>query len=153
MKHRIFGIVLVAIGLAVASASVFASKDGCDRGWSAEHENGGAARFEKHLAKLHESLKLTAAQEAAWSEFSNKMRPAKTEHPGHGDWKDMSTPDRLDRMLDDMKAREKELADHAAAVRAFYGTLTPDQQRIFDRRFMVYHHRHEHRSGDKDNAR
>ena len=139
--------------MAVASASVFASKGGCDRAWSAEHDEVGAARFEKHLAKLHESLKLTAAQEAGWTEFSGKMTLAKTDHPGQRDWKDMNTPDRLDKMLDGMKAREKQLADRAAAVRAFYGTLTPDQQAIFDRRFMVYHHRHEHRSGDKDNAR
>lgn len=156
MNHRIIRILLVAIGLALASASVFASK-GCDHAWNAEHETGGAARFEKHMARLHDALKLTTAQEAAWTEFSNKMQAVnmdnpKTDKAGHPDWKEMSTPDRLDKILADMKSHEKELAEHAATVRTFYGALTPDQQKIFDHRFQAYRHRHDHHSHEKYDA-
>ena len=152
MNNRIIQTLFVAIGLTLASASVFASKGECDHAWSAEHENGGAARFDKHMAKLHGVLKLTSAQEAAWNEFSNKMKPVKMDKPGHQDWKDLSTPDRLDKILDNMKSHEKQMAEHAAAVRAFYGALTPDQQKIFDHQFQTYHHRHDHHSHDKNNA-
>ena len=152
MNNRIIQTLFVAIGLTLASASVFASKGECDHAWSAEHENGGAARFDKHMAKLHGALTLTSAQEAAWTEFSNKMKPVKMDKPGHQDWKDLNTPDRLDKILDNMKSHEKQMAEHAAAVRAFYGTLTPDQQKIFDHQFQAYHHRHDHHSHDKNNA-
>jgi protein CpxP len=152
MNNRIIQTLFVAIGLTLASASVFASKGECDHAWSAEHENGGAARFDKHMAKLHGALKLTSAQEAAWTEFSNKMKPVKMDKPGHPDWKDLNTPDRLDKILDNMKSHEKQMAEHAAAVRAFYGALTPDQQKIFDHQFQAYHHRRDHHSHDKNNA-
>jgi protein CpxP len=157
MNNRIIRTLFVAIGLTLASASVFASKGGCDHAWSAEHEYGGTARFEKHMAKLHDALKLTTAQETAWTEFSNKMKPVNMDKPkmgkaGHQDWKDLSTPDRLDKVLDNMKSHEKQLAEHAAVVRAFYGALTPDQQKIFDRQFQASHHRHDRHSHDKNNA-
>lgn len=157
MNNKIIGALFVAIGLTLASASVFASKGGCDHAWSTGHEKGGAARFEKHMAKLHDALKLTTTQETAWTEFSNKMKPVNMDKPKmdkfrHQDWEGLSTPDRLDKVLDNMKSHEKELTEHAAAVRAFYGTLTPDQQKIFDHRFQAYHHRHDHHSSDKHNA-
>jgi periplasmic protein CpxP/Spy len=152
MNNRIIQTLFVAIGLTLASASVFASEEECDHAWSAEHEHDGAARFDKHMAKLHGALKLTSTQEAAWTEFSNKMKPVKMDKPEHQDWKDLSTPDRLDKMLDNMKSHEKQMGEHAAAVRAFYGTLTPDQQKIFNHQFQANHHRHNHHSHDKNNA-
>jgi len=152
MSSRIIKVLFVAIGLTLASASVFASKDGCDHAWSSGYENGGAARFEKHMAKLHDALKLTSTQETAWTDFTNKIKPVNMEKPARQDWEGLNTPDRLDKVLGNMKAREKELAEHAAAVRAFYGILTPDQQKIFDHRFQAYHHRHGHHSRDKNNA-
>jgi protein CpxP len=157
MNKRIIQALFVAIGLTLASASVFASKGDCDHGWGMEHEKGGTARFEKHMAKLHDALKLTSAQEAAWTEFSSKVKPVNMgkpgiDKPGRQDWQGLSAPDRLDKMLDNMKVREKELADHAAAVRTFYGTLTPSQQKIFDDKFQAYRHRHGHQGSEKKNA-
>jgi hypothetical protein len=157
MNKKIIGALFVAISLTLASVSVLASKNDCDHGWSAEYEHGEAARFEKHMAKLHDALKLTTAQEAAWTEFSNKMKPVTMENPamdkpGAQDWKSLSTPDRLDKMLEHMKSHEKQLAEHAVAVRAFYGTLTPDQQKTFDKQFQAHHHRHGRHSSDKNQA-
>jgi hypothetical protein len=157
MNNRIIQTLFVAIGLALVSATVFASKEECDHAWSADYKHGGAARFDKHMAKLHGALKLSSAQEAAWTEFSNKMKPVKMDKPEmdkseQPDGKDLSTPDRLDKILDNMKSREKQMAEHAATVRTFYGTLTPDQQKIFDQQFQPYQHRHDHLSHDKNNA-
>jgi len=56
----------------------------------------------------------------------------------------MSTPDRLDQMLDNMKSHEKNMTEHAAAVRTFYGTLTPDQKKVFDKHFQPRHDRRSH---------
>ncbi|MDP1638469.1 MAG: Spy/CpxP family protein refolding chaperone [Candidatus Nitrotoga sp.] len=113
------------------------SKGECKHFWS--KKDGYAAHFDKRMSALQTSLQLTSNQEASWTEFSNKLKPVKIDRPEHQDWKDMSTPDRLDRRLDQMKSREKEMADHAAAVRTFYDTLTQDQKKIFDKHFQPHH--------------
>lgn len=51
----------------------------------------------------------------------------------------MSAPDRLDLRLSYMKSHEIKITEHAAAIRAFYGTLTQDQKTIFDKQFQIYH--------------
>lgn len=113
------------------------SKGECKHSWS--KKDGYAAHFDKRMSALQTSLQLTSNQEASWTEFSNKLKPVKIDRPEHQDWKDMSTPDRLDRRLDQMKSHEKEMADHAAAVRIFYDTLTQDQKKIFDKHFQPHH--------------
>lgn len=148
----------LAMGLTLACAPAFAAAEECDHAWGAGHEHENAARFGKHMAKLHDALKLTSAQEAAWTEFSDKIKPRNMDKTGmdksrRQDWKNMSTPDRLDKMLDNMKSRETKMSEHAAAVRTFYAALTQDQQKIFDRRFEEFQrHRHGPRPHDKNNA-
>jgi len=62
------------------------------------------------------------------------------------DWKGMSTPDRLDKMLANMKSREQTMGERAADVRSFYAALSQEQQKTFDRRFQAFQSRH-HRHG------
>ena len=140
---------LLGIGLAaLLSNSVLAnemtsSKSECGHSWSKEQKEGYGAHFDKRMSALHTALKLSASQEAAWTEFSNKMKPVKMDKPEHQGWADLSTPDRLDRMLDNMKSHEKSMSEHAATVRAFYETLTQDQKKMFDIHFQT-DHRHDH---------
>ncbi len=149
MNTRAIRTLIVAIGLTIASAPIFAAKEECEHSWSNEHKNEGGARFDKHMAALHDALKLTSDQDAAWAQFIDKMKPVEMDKPRHQDWKDMSTPDRLDRMLDNMKSHEKQMAGHAEAIRAFYGALTPDQQKVFDKKYQAHHQRHDRHSHDK----
>jgi periplasmic protein CpxP/Spy len=141
---------LLGIGLAallsnsVLANEQYSSKDECHHSWSNEQRDGYAAHYDKHMSALHDALKLTSSQDASWTEFSNKMKPVKMDKPEHQDWKELSTPDRLDRMLDKMKSREKKMIVHAAVVRAFYGTLTQEQKQIFDKYFQSHHRHHEH---------
>jgi hypothetical protein len=72
------------------------------------------------------------------------MKPVEMDKPEHQDWAAMSTPDRLDKMLDNMKSHEKSMAEHAATVRAFYDTLTQDQKKVFDKHFQAHHGRQPH---------
>jgi periplasmic protein CpxP/Spy len=146
MNGRLIQTMIVAVGLTIASAPVFASQDisGGDRG--ATHKLDRSARFEKHMARLHDALKLTSAQEDAWTQFANKMKPVKMDHRGAKDWKGMNTPDRLDKMLANMKSREQRLGERAMNVRTFYAALSREQQRTFDRRFREFQSRH-HRHG------
>lgn len=84
------------------------------------------------------------------------MKPAdmadKSGQAAHQDWRALSAPDKLDRMLEMMKAREKNLAEHAATVRAFYDTLSVEQKQTFDKHFMQFmrHHRPAHSRGQGD---
>ena len=41
-------------------------------------------------------------------------------------------------MIDRMKAHEQALTDQLAALKTFYATLTPEQQKTFDSESMYY---------------
>lgn len=142
---------LLGIGFAVLlSNSVLAHEQpgDCGHSWGKEHGCGDGCGYgtqvDKRMSALHTALKLSASQEAAWTEFSGKMKPVKMDKPGSQDWTDMSTPDRLDKMLDNMKSHEKSMAEHAATVRAFYDTLTQDQKKVFDKHFQERQSHHPH---------
>ena len=89
-------------------------------------------RMENWAAKFKQQLQLTPAQEGAWSTYMEAMKPR--EHARLGtDWKDLRalpTPERIDRLR---ALREQHAADRRGeATKAFYGQLTPAQQKTFD---------------------
>ncbi len=99
-----------------------------------ERRHGDMAQHHaKRLADLKGQLKLTAAQEPAWTSFTTAMQPG--ERPARLDHKDMdklTTPERIDRMRA-MRAQHAAEADRRGeATKAFYATLTPEQQKTFD---------------------
>lgn len=103
-----------------------------------------AEMWAKHQAKLHDLLKLTAAQEPAWTTYQAAIKPA----PHTGEHTPMSTlpaPERLSKMIEMTKQRTTAMEGHLAALNAFYGTLTADQKAIFDANTMggakAPHHR------------
>lgn len=139
----LLGIGLIALlSNSVSAHELTASKNDCGHSWG--KEQGYGAHFDKRMSVLHTDLKLSASQEGAWTEFSGKMKPVKMDMPERQNWTGMSTPDRLDKMLDSMKTHEKNMAEHAATVRTFYDTLTQDQKKVFDKHFQERHVRHSH---------
>ncbi len=137
---RLLGIGLVA--LLGNSALAHEQPGECGHSWN----KGYGMQVEPRMAALHSALKLSASQEAAWTEFSEKMKPVRMDTPKPKNLMGMSTPDRLDQMLENMKTHEKRMAEHAATVRAFYDTLTQVQKKVFDTHFQE---RQNHRSPDK----
>ncbi|MGC2165730.1 MAG: Spy/CpxP family protein refolding chaperone [Gallionella sp.] len=136
MNKKVIRVLALTTGLILASASVYAAKEECDQSWPAGRESGKQVMHETHMEKLHTALHLTPAQEAAWTDFAGKMKPVNTTPPKVQDWKGMSAPDRMDKMLENMKSRQSSMAEKAAAVRQFYDNLSVDQQRTFDRQFQ-----------------
>ncbi len=99
-----------------------------------ERQHGDhAQRHAKHLADLKAQLKLSAAQEPAWTAFTAALQPG--ERPARLDHKDMdklTTPERIDRMRA-LRAQHAAEADRRGeATKTFYAALTPEQQKTFD---------------------
>jgi hypothetical protein len=86
---------------------------------------------------LHRSLNLNAQQEDGWKAFqqSYAMDPAAMarQRDAGAAMARMTAPQRVDQsiamMRDDLEAQQR----RGTALKAFYDTLTPDQQRTFDR--------------------
>ena len=88
---------------------------------------------EQHLSKLHEKLKLSPQQEAAWTKFAvNRPKLEKPARPDPDEMAKLSAPQRLEKGLERMRAMEAKLSEHLAALKEFYAVLTPEQQKIFD---------------------
>ncbi|WP_317205708.1 Spy/CpxP family protein refolding chaperone [Janthinobacterium sp.] len=132
-------IAFAVAGLSTATLAVHAA-DAPRHDKMAMHEEDGAKmaeRMAKHQAKLHEKLKLSAAQEPAWAAFTAAAM-AKT--PGaHMDHAAMATamakltaPERLEQWIAMSKERLATQESRLAALKTFYAQLTPEQRKVFD---------------------
>ena len=146
-------IIAATIGMA-AMLTAFAHEAGCrDHEMPQRDPAAWAERVKKRQTELHDALKLKPEQEAAWQNFIANTTPK--ELPSRSDWKAMQAmpaPDRMSKMLENMKRREAELAARIPVVTEFYGKLTPEQQQIFNAHFG-WHHRsgmegHAHHGAD-----
>jgi Spy/CpxP family protein refolding chaperone len=97
------------------------------------------AMMDKRNAVLKANLKLTTAQEGAWTTYTAAMKPPAdmlAKRAAHEELAKLPTPERIDKMkalrsqhMGDMTA---EMDKRGEATKAFYATLTPEQQKVFD---------------------
>jgi periplasmic protein CpxP/Spy len=130
--------VSVSVGIPAVSAYANAFEPQCEHGMMHFDQARVAGNIAQRQAQLHDKLGLTADQEAAWSAFASGMTPPATQ--AKPDWSAISAlpaPERMDKMLSMMKEREAAMTLHVAAVKTFYGVLTPAQQKIFDAQFAM----------------
>ena len=96
------------------------------------------ARQQRHAQKaaaLKQKLAIAPDQEGAWASFQQAMQPAAGQARAQGqrqDWKQLTTPERIDRMRELRTQRMAEQDRRGDAVKAFYATLKPEQQKTFD---------------------
>lgn len=89
--------------------------------------------FQRFSAQLHDKLKLNASQEQAWNTYLQAMTPpAHPQRPDRAQWESMTAPQRMEQHLAMMKQHEALLSKRLDATRTFYGTLTPEQQKVFN---------------------
>lgn len=90
----------------------------------------------KRLAALKDKLKLTGAQEGAWSSFTEASQPpagaARPQRMDRAEFAKLTTPQRLERMQARQAERSAMFAKRAEATKTFYAALTPEQQKTFD---------------------
>jgi hypothetical protein len=88
------------------------------------------------LLRLHDDLHLSEAQEAGWRDYTVAIAPDPQMAARHRAAADLlpavPTPRRIALMQATMDSDAVDFRRHAAAVIAFYGQLTPAQQRTFD---------------------
>jgi protein CpxP len=92
------------------------------------------------LQSLHGSLTLTPTQEAAWQLFEQAYAPDPQEitkrRNALAGMSKLTAPQRVDLSVNLLKEDLKSLGNRGAALKTFYGTLSPKQQSIFDHETM-----------------
>ncbi|RZJ60309.1 MAG: hypothetical protein EON49_08810 [Acidovorax sp.] len=114
-----------------------------------ERHQARQAHQAKRMAALKDQLRLTPAQESGWTTFTTALQPG--ERTARLDRKDMdklTTPERIDRMRA-LRAQHAAEADRRGeATKAFYTTLTPEQQKTFDAQASRHHRGGPHGDGE-----
>ena len=101
---------------------------------------------EQHLSRLHDKLKLSAQQETAWKKFAaHEPMRGKMDRPDPDEMEKLNAPQRLEKALEHMRAMEKNITEHLAALKEFYAVLTPAQQKTFDEQMPNPGERGKHR--------
>ena len=131
---------IATAGIATIALPVFAKQGECH----AQHRDSAKfeAMMQKRQTELHAKLKLSTEQESAWKAFTQNMTPS-------GGWgkqdraqlSSLHAPERMEKMLAQMKQREASMGERLGAVKTFYAVLTPEQQKVFDDQF-AHHGRH-----------
>ncbi|MFC5521910.1 Spy/CpxP family protein refolding chaperone [Polaromonas jejuensis] len=95
----------------------------------------------KRQAELKAKLKITASQEGAWTTYTEAMKPParmgeRLTAEQRAEFDKLTTPERIDKMR---ALRTQRMAEMSAAMdkrgeatKAFYATLSPEQQKTFD---------------------
>ncbi|HQR97391.1 MULTISPECIES: Spy/CpxP family protein refolding chaperone [unclassified Polaromonas] len=103
------------------------------------------ARIARHQADLKAKLKLTPAQEGAWTTFTATMQPpvhgARPDHAAmRAEFDKLTTPERIDKMralrAQRMTEMNAAMDKRGEATKTFYAALSPEQQKVFDSQRM-----------------
>lgn len=92
-----------------------------------------AERFNQRQQTLHDALKLNAHQEVAWQTYLGAITPKQPAgRPERIAFKEMTAPQRMEKRLELSRNRLQQQESRLAALKTFYGVLTPEQQETFD---------------------
>jgi Spy/CpxP family protein refolding chaperone len=140
-KSIIIGMAVLGLGgsaLAVQAQEV--------QGHGAKHgqmQAKWAERSARHEQKLHDTLKLTPPQEASWLAYRAAIKPAaRPDRGARADWKALAAPERMAKRIEMAKEHLAMMESQLGATTTFYGTLTPEQKKLFDENSMRRGGRH-----------
>jgi len=97
----------------------------------------GAERAAERVARLHDALKITPAQENAWNAFVASMKPpARADRAQRGQERAalaaLPAPQRFARHIERRKQRTAAMEQRLGALNSLYAVLTPQQKKTFD---------------------
>lgn len=146
---------LAVLGMGGAAVAVHAQENNpkaasVERQHQRGHHGDRAAHMAQRQARLHDQLKLTAAQEPAWAAFTAAGKPGERPARGErGQWASNSAPERMEMQLEMAKQHVAHMETRLAALNTFYATLTPEQKKLFDEQGMWRGHRGMHKGMHK----
>jgi Spy/CpxP family protein refolding chaperone len=156
-KNILIGLTVLGMGTATLAAHADEGRE-WHHGGDREHRGQMMGERMAHFReRLHDKLKLSAAQEPAWKAYvaaTTPQMPAAGAHQGAGaqrkDFAAMTAPQKMEMRNEMAKKRIARQESHLAALKTFYATLTPEQQKTFDHSVAMgmRHHRqqrHHHR--------
>ena len=99
-------------------------------------------RMDAHAKRVHDALKITAAQEGAWQAYLSAL---KSNMPQRGQFdrasfKTMPAPERMEKRIEMAKSHLSRIESNLAATKTFYAVLTPEQQKLFDEKAGHFGH-------------
>ncbi|WP_051303093.1 Spy/CpxP family protein refolding chaperone [Comamonas composti] len=117
--------------------------------WQAQHQE----RMQKRLDQVKAELKLTPAQENAWSTYAAALKPAERgQRMERQAFSQLTTPQRIDKMRELRTQHAAEAERRGEATKAFYAQLNAEQQKTFDKvslKAMGKHRRGGHNHGHR----
>jgi hypothetical protein len=91
------------------------------------------ANILRNQSQLHDQLNLSQEQETIWNDFiASVPAPAKPTKSERMAMDKLTTPERLELQLNQIKEQEAKMASNLVALKTFYAALTPEQQKSFD---------------------
>lgn len=124
--------------------------EGAGKGSPEQREARMKEYFGKRSAALHDKLKLDAGQEQGWKNYLAAITPAqRPQRPDPAASATLSAPERMEQHLALMKTHEAALSKRLDATKAFYATLTPEQQKVFNENTGHQRHGRGHRGGPR----
>lgn len=142
--HKAFVISAAVIGFGAASLPAMAEE-------APQHQYAATKfdpvkmqeRMDAHAKRMHDTLKITPAQEGAWQAYLSAL---KSNMPQRGQFdraafKNMPAPERMEKRIEMAKAHLSRMESNLAATKTFYATLTPEQQKLFDEKAGHFGHR------------
>jgi Spy/CpxP family protein refolding chaperone len=99
------------------------------------------AMMAKRQAEMKAKLKITPAQEGAWTSFTAAMQPparmgGRPTPEQRAEFAKLTTPERIDKMralrTERMTQMSAAMDKRGEATKTFYAALTPEQQKVFD---------------------
>jgi periplasmic protein CpxP/Spy len=151
LRSTLAGALLAALSMASfaqAPASAEAASSAPSSGMKKEGHGGAMGHHDparmqamvaRHQANLKAQLKITPAQEGAWTTWTAAMQPPARMQPTaeqRAGMDKLPTPERIDKMrtlrsqrMTEMNAR---MDQRGQATKTFYAALTPEQQKTFD---------------------
>lgn len=137
---------VAVVGLSLGSISMVSAfggpggYGGCDRGYGQKGPNkmmqkrgsgfNMEERMEERLDYMKYKLGITAEQEPAWKEFTKTLQDKFTKKRDRKE--NRSEQKTVTDKVKMMREGAEQMIQMANAIEKFYGTLTPDQQKIAD---------------------
>jgi Spy/CpxP family protein refolding chaperone len=149
-QHLITGLTALSLGAAAfavqaQTAPQAPSQQGAHAGHHQQLTPEQRAAFRaQRVAKLHDALKITPAQESAFNSFVTSMQPPAHAKQDRAAWASLTAPQRMAKAIDMQKQRTAAMQQRLTALDTFYAVLTPDQKKTFDERSAHMHGRFGH---------